>query len=398
MPPSKSKNVMSDEERKLMIEKLNADLEDFVAERSIAARNKKATDPADNRTIDEIAEELKNHPAFMTDIDWSKPLPPEIEGLMQLKYETENPTARADSYRDEGNEQFKLKKYKIAIANYTEGIKSRCPDAELNAILYANRAAAQFYLGNYRSSFNDCIFARKFKPDHLKAIIRGANCCYKMSKYGDAVRWCDAALMVDPENAEILDLRVQSDKGKRAQERDERRQAALDRKEEAEDRKLLQTVLDRGIKVASMKVSKDVKIDPLLLTALESHNPTGAKVHLDDQGVLHWPVIFFYPEYTETDFITDFNENYSFIDHLAHMFGPEVEPPTWDIEHKYKPENIEIYFEHKDEEKLYQVSLESTLLQTLKHKKYLVYAGTPGFILVVKGSKFKEEFMKRYKY
>lgn len=56
MPPSKSKNVMSDEERKLMIEKLNADLEDFVAERSIAARNKKATDPADNRTVDEIAE------------------------------------------------------------------------------------------------------------------------------------------------------------------------------------------------------------------------------------------------------------------------------------------------------------------------------------------------------
>lgn len=55
--------------------------------------------------------------------------------------------ARADSYRDDGNEQFKLKKYKIAIDNYTEGIKSRCPDAELNAILYANRAAAQFYLG-----------------------------------------------------------------------------------------------------------------------------------------------------------------------------------------------------------------------------------------------------------
>lgn len=37
-------------------------------------------------------QELKNHPAFMTDIDWSKPLPPEIEGLMQLKYETANPT------------------------------------------------------------------------------------------------------------------------------------------------------------------------------------------------------------------------------------------------------------------------------------------------------------------
>ena len=53
--------------------------------------------------------------------------------------------ARADSYRDDGNEEFKKKKYTIAIDNYTEGIKSKSPDLELNAVLYANRAAAQFH-------------------------------------------------------------------------------------------------------------------------------------------------------------------------------------------------------------------------------------------------------------
>ncbi|CAL1547413.1 unnamed protein product [Lymnaea stagnalis] len=391
-----SKPKMSDEERKQLIERLAADLEDFVAERSIAARNKKATEPEDNRTIDEIVEELKSHPAFMTDIDWSKPLPPEIEGLMQLKYECENPTARAGSYREDGNEQFKLKKYKIAIDNYTEGIKSRCPDAELNAVLYANRAAAQFHLGNYRSSFNDCIFARKFQPDHFKAIVRGAHCCFKMGKFADAIRWCDAALMVDPEHSEILELRVKADKGQRAKERDERKQAALERKEQEEDKKLLDTIIGRGIKVASMKVPKQAKFDPLLLTALESHNPTGAKVHLDQQGTLHWPVIFFYPEYTETDFINDFNEQHCFYDHLVHMFSQE--PPAWDVDHKYKADDLEIYFENNDEEKLYKVDPETSLLQALKHKKYLVYAGTPGFILCVKGSKFREEFLSRYKY
>ncbi|KAH9495453.1 Tetratricopeptide repeat protein 4 [Bulinus truncatus] len=388
---------MSEEERRQLIEKLNADLEDFVAERSIEARNKKLTEPEDTRTIDEIVEELKNHPAFMTEIDWSKPLPPEIEGLMQLKYESENPTARADSYRDDGNEQFKLKKYKIAIDNYTEGIKCRCPDAELNAVLYTNRAASQFHLGNYRSSFNDCIFARKFKVDHMKAVVRGAHCCYKMSKYADAIRWCDAALMIDPENKEMLELRLKSEQGKKAQERDERRQAALDRKEEAEERKLLQVILDRGIRVASMKVTKDAKFDPLLLTALESHNPTGAKVYLDNEGRLHWPVIFFYPEYTETDFIQDFHENHCFFDHLAHMFGPDTEPAAWDVEHKYKTDDIQIYFEDKDEVKLYIVDPHLSLLQALKHKKYIVYAGTPGFILCVRGSKFQQEFLSRYK-
>ncbi|XP_005097943.1 tetratricopeptide repeat protein 4 [Aplysia californica] len=393
----KSKKAMSDEERKELVERLTADLEDFVAERSIAARNRKATEPEDTRTIDEIAEELKSHPAFMKDIDWSKPLPPEVEGLMQLKYECEDPTARADSYREDGNEQFKLKKYQIAIDNYTEGIKSKSPDAELNAVLYTNRAAAQFHLGNHRSSFNDCLFARKFKPDHFKAIIRGAQCCFQMNKFADAVRFCDAALMVEPENPTVLELRVKADKGMRARERDERKQAAKERKEEEEDRKLLQAIQTRGVQVASMKVSPDSKINPLLLTALESHNPTGAKVHLDDQGHLKWPVIFFYPEYAETDFISAFDEEACFSDHLEHMFGPETPPAPWDEENKYKPSRIEIYFENKDEEKLYRVSPESSLLDALRHKKYLVYAGTPGFIFLVRGSKFAHEFTARYR-
>lgn len=47
---------MTDEERRELIERLTADLEDYVAERSIAARNRKATEPEDTRTIDEIAE------------------------------------------------------------------------------------------------------------------------------------------------------------------------------------------------------------------------------------------------------------------------------------------------------------------------------------------------------
>lgn len=48
--------AMTDEERRELIERLTADLEDYVAERSIAARNRKATEPEDTRTIDEIAE------------------------------------------------------------------------------------------------------------------------------------------------------------------------------------------------------------------------------------------------------------------------------------------------------------------------------------------------------
>merc|ERR1711860_459494 len=113
---------MSDAERQALVAKLEEDLEDFVAERSVAARKKREEEP-DERSIDEIIEGIKNHPAFLKELDLSKPLPPEVEGLMQLKYESEDPTARADSYREDGNEQFKRKKYHIAIDNYTEAIK-----------------------------------------------------------------------------------------------------------------------------------------------------------------------------------------------------------------------------------------------------------------------------------
>ena len=33
------------------------------------------------------------------------------------------------------------------------------------------------------------------------------------------------------------------------------------------------------------------------------------KVFLDSSGVLHWPVMFVYPEFEETDLISSFNEN-----------------------------------------------------------------------------------------
>ena len=54
MPPKKP--TMTDEERTALVAKLDADLEDFVAERSIAARKKKETEVEDTRSIDEIIE------------------------------------------------------------------------------------------------------------------------------------------------------------------------------------------------------------------------------------------------------------------------------------------------------------------------------------------------------
>ena len=38
----------------------------------------------------------------------------------------------------------------------------------------------------------DCVGARKFQPNHLKAINRGIECCLNLTMYADAMKWCDA--------------------------------------------------------------------------------------------------------------------------------------------------------------------------------------------------------------
>ena len=45
------------------------------------------------------------------------------------------------------------------------------------------------------------------------------------------------------------------------------------------------------------------------LHKLDSQHPGGGRVQLDSDGILHWPVVFVYPEFSDTDFIQAFNEN-----------------------------------------------------------------------------------------
>ncbi|PIO36721.1 hypothetical protein AB205_0196010 [Aquarana catesbeiana] len=135
---------------------------------------------------------------------------PELACLQSIL--TDDPEELARSCKEEGNDYFKEKHYKKAIEAYTEGIKKNSKDQELNAVLYTNRAAAQFYLGNYRSSLNDAVAARKQKPDHLKAIIRGVLCYIEIKNYLEALKWCDEGLRINPSEKKLLEMRTKADK------------------------------------------------------------------------------------------------------------------------------------------------------------------------------------------
>lgn len=169
---------------------------------------------------------------------------------------------------------------------------------------------------------------------------------------------------------------------------------------------MLAAIKKRGIKLLKTKPSRQRGSDreeddddggasralaDLELDGIGSQEATGAHVYMDEQGVLHWPVLFLYPEHSQTDFISAFCENSSFMDHLAVMFGEEL--PPWDSERKYQPQNLQLFFEDPEKGNLYQVDLEKSLLNVLQHQRCSVKAGTPSFIVLVSGSPFSMQFL-----
>lgn len=62
---------------------------------------------------------------------------------------------------------------------------------------------------------------------------------------------------------------------------------------------------------------------------------------------------------------------FSFSDHLEVMFGEDVPPAPWDTEHKYQLQNLRVFFEDKEKEKLCSVDQSSTLSQVLSDPRYI---------------------------
>lgn len=68
------------------------------------------------------------------------------------------------------------------------------------------------------------------------------------------------------------------------------------------------------------------------------------KPAVDEDGLVHWPVMFVYPETMQTDAVEDFVEADSLQQHLDVMFSPDAPPLDWDDEHEYTRDKLELYY------------------------------------------------------
>ncbi|XP_059285312.1 TPR repeat-containing thioredoxin TTL1-like [Lycium ferocissimum] len=86
--------------------------------------------------------------------------------------------------RARGNELFKSERYTEACAAYGEGLRR---DSS-NSVLYCNRAACWYKLGQWERSVDDCNRALSFQPNYTKALLRRAASNTKLERWAEAVR------------------------------------------------------------------------------------------------------------------------------------------------------------------------------------------------------------------
>ncbi|KAG8045701.1 hypothetical protein GUJ93_ZPchr0008g12097 [Zizania palustris] len=88
------------------------------------------------------------------------------------------------SARSLGNELFNSGKVSEACLAYGEGLKHH----PVNPVLYCNRAACRFKLGQWEKSIEDCNEALNIQPNSLKALLRRAASYSKMERWVESVK------------------------------------------------------------------------------------------------------------------------------------------------------------------------------------------------------------------
>ena len=75
------------------------------------------------------------------------------------------------TYKEQGNENFKLNRLREAIEQYTQAIKL-CTSVTEKCVVYRNRAACYLKLEQYEQVIVDTDFVLKHQPGDVKALFR----------------------------------------------------------------------------------------------------------------------------------------------------------------------------------------------------------------------------------
>ncbi|KAF3943847.1 hypothetical protein CMV_029629 [Castanea mollissima] len=231
----------------------------------------------------------------------------DLEAIEALKHST------ALELKENGNQYVKMgkKHYSDAIDCYTRAINQKVLSDSEQSILFSNRAHVNLLLGNYRRALMDAEEAIKLCPTNVKALYRAAKASLSLNLLVEVKSFCEKGLEHDPNNKELKKLAEEIDLRRLEHEQ---REAQVSRAV-AGAKDLVSAIEDRGLKIGKAMFQE--------LTGLRK--PT-----LDNNNILHWPVLLLYAEVMSSDFIEDFYT---------------CPPLPWDKESNYTRESIELYYE-----------------------------------------------------
>ncbi|XP_066912842.1 tetratricopeptide repeat protein 4-like [Clytia hemisphaerica] len=351
-------------------------------------------------TSENVDEELLLNPAFMNEAPTQEQIDrsPALQALQKIKYDEENPEACALSHKEDGNYHFQRKEYRKAITAYTEGLKQKHDDEPLKAVLLTNRAAANFHLGNNRTALNDAIAALKYKPGHMKAIIRGAIACFDMEKYEECVTWCERGLKVDAKEQKLINYKKKAIHQKKQKERDERKQNMKQFNDLQRRKKMMDAMKERAVTFYSKDREEELdsnEHEATLEHLLFKRSPRSGAITLDENNEFHWPLYLLYPEYNQSDFVEDCHEDIRLSDQLNVVFS---ETPEWDVEKSYTPPNVEVFFEDTKRRQLIRVDPNVSLKTIIADKRYRINGECPTLMILSKNSDFYTKTFENQKF
>ncbi|CCH62619.1 hypothetical protein TBLA_0H03380 [Henningerozyma blattae CBS 6284] len=253
-----------------------------------------------DKSADEIFEELNRMPFFMTQLDETDGeggVNDNLEALKALAYEGE-PHEIAGNFKNRGNEFYKLKQYRDAREVYTKGIDVKCDDDKINESLYANRAACELELKNFRKCIEDCKKALSFNVKNIKCYYRMGKAFLSVDRFDESKESIEFGLKIDSENKSLKNLLQAIEK--RQLEIQRRKDMEMKIKLEKEGKKV---ILENAMKLRNITmIGTSNPVDLLKEGKLKLEDP------LDFESQLIFPALIMYPTLDEFDFVAEVGE------------------------------------------------------------------------------------------
>lgn len=294
----------------------------------------------------------KEFPLFMDELPAEISSNDDLLALQQLVYdENDSPATIAGNFKDHGNSFFRegARGHGNAIACYTKGLEAQCGDKALDAVLLSNRANVYLMRRSYVECVEDCRRAIALDRQNIKAYYRAAKASLEMELFHQASKFAAAGLKMSAATAAGQNdalKRLFEESERKAEERrvaKTRAAASATKMSRVTARALQEALEERGIKKV-VSSSYNVGLDAAYGLAGAADLP---KPLLDEEGkgVLHWPLMFLYPEKGQSDFVQRACEDDKILRHLQTIFPGGDDFAPWDRERRYSWEALQLYFE-----------------------------------------------------